>query len=268
MKKQMDNNQTGRRNINLTKDDSQQNRPIREARPIYRTNVDEESLERREYRNISSPQQQPQYRTSGYHDQRETLYDDPPPAMNNYGVPPAARQVQNPPAYQNDDLSRYYDYDEPAPAPIPTPAPPPQQMPIPQPVPMHPPVQQQAMKFCKYCGERIPADAVVCTHCGRQVEELKASGTAMNNVNISNNTYNNAPAYESLESDKFKSTSAVLAALGFFGLGGLHRFYLGKPGTAILYLLTGGLCGLGTFIDLILIATGKFTDGNGKLVKK
>ena len=29
--------------------------------------------------------------------------------------------------------------------------------------------------FCKFCGEKIPMDAVICTHCGRQVEELKSS---------------------------------------------------------------------------------------------
>ena len=28
-------------------------------------------------------------------------------------------------------------------------------------------------KFCKFCGEKIPDDAVMCTHCGRQVEQLK-----------------------------------------------------------------------------------------------
>ena len=25
---------------------------------------------------------------------------------------------------------------------------------------------QQSTKFCKHCGERIPANAVICTHCG------------------------------------------------------------------------------------------------------
>ena len=30
-------------------------------------------------------------------------------------------------------------------------------------------------KFCKFCGEKIPMDTVICTHCGRQVEELKSS---------------------------------------------------------------------------------------------
>lgn len=29
------------------------------------------------------------------------------------------------------------------------------------------------LKFCKHCGEKIPADAVICTKCGRQVEEIE-----------------------------------------------------------------------------------------------
>lgn len=36
-----------------------------------------------------------------------------------------------------------------------------------------------------------------------------------------------------------------------FGLGGLHRFYLGKPGSGILYLFTWGLFGIGQLVDLV-----------------
>lgn len=36
-------------------------------------------------------------------------------------------------------------------------------------------MESEKMKYCKYCGERIPEDAVICYKCGRQVEELKQS---------------------------------------------------------------------------------------------
>ena len=38
--------------------------------------------------------------------------------------------------------------------------------------------------------------------------------------------------------------------LTFFGLLGFHRFYMEKWGTGIIYLLTGGLLGIGWLFDL------------------
>lgn len=45
----------------------------------------------------------------------------------------------------------------------------------------------------------------------------------------------------------------LLCALGLLGLGGIHRFYLGRYISGFIYLCTGGLFGLGQIIDLFLI---------------
>ncbi len=48
-------------------------------------------------------------------------------------------------------------------------------------------------------------------------------------------------------------TSYILCVLGFFGIAGIHRFYLGKPLTGLLWFFTGGLAGIGTIYDLITL---------------
>lgn len=104
-------------------------------------------------------------------------------------------------------------------------------------------------KFCKYCGKKIPFDAVVCTHCGRQVELLQQAAApaptpVVNTVNYVSPTMSN-PCL------KNKWLAFFLCLFG--GYLGLHKFYERKIGLGILYLCTGGLFGLGWVIDLIKI---------------
>ena len=43
----------------------------------------------------------------------------------------------------------------------------------------------------------------------------------------------------------------LTALIGFFGVAGVHRFITGQIGMGILYLLTAGLCAIGTIVDII-----------------
>ena len=54
----------------------------------------------------------------------------------------------------------------------------------------------------------------------------------------------------------------------FLGGLGVHRFYVGKIGTGILYLLTAGLFGIGYLVDFIKNLCGKFTDKDGNAIRR
>ena len=52
----------------------------------------------------------------------------------------------------------------------------------------------------------------------------------------------------------------------FFGVIGVHRFYVGKIGTGMIQIFTLGGLGIWSFIDLIMIICGKFTDKQGRVL--
>lgn len=76
---------------------------------------------------------------------------------------------------------------------------------------------QMRTKFCKYCGEKIAMDAVICTHCGRQVEELKKS--TPDNIIINNSAYASAGRVR-------KHHSALLDIILIFCTGGFWLFWM------------------------------------------
>lgn len=52
---------------------------------------------------------------------------------------------------------------------------------------------------------------------------------------------------------KSKGVAYLLWLISIFGWLGFHRFYLGKVGTGILWILTLGLFGLGSLFDLFTL---------------
>ena len=65
-----------------------------------------------------------------------------------------------------------------------------------------------AMVFCRGCGKEIHETASACPHCG---------------------------AKQRVEGEKSKTTAALFALL--LGGFGVHKFYLGRTGLGILYLM-------------------------------
>lgn len=107
-------------------------------------------------------------------------------------------------------------------------------------------------KFCKHCGATIPANAVICTACGRQVEEVKQEQSAQPNIVI-NNANSNVNQNINAGGGKAKNKWVAFFLCLFIGYFGAHKFYEGKVGKGILYLLTGGLFGIGWIIDTIVL---------------
>ena len=64
-------------------------------------------------------------------------------------------------------------------------------------------------------------------------------------------------------SHRSRILAIILRCVGFVSIAGLHRFYAGKIGTGILWLLTGGCFLIGTIVDLIVLIDGGFTDSEG-----
>ncbi len=61
-------------------------------------------------------------------------------------------------------------------------------------------------------------------------------------------------SYEIIERpERSIPTAYVLWLFGFIGLAGIHRFYVGRPISGIIWLLTGGLFFIGQIVDLVMM---------------
>ena len=65
-------------------------------------------------------------------------------------------------------------------------------------------------------------------------------------------------------SEKNHTTTLLLGI--FLGFLGIHRFYVGKIGTGVLWLLTLGVFGVGWFVDVIWLLGNCFDDWSGSIL--
>ena len=109
-------------------------------------------------------------------------------------------------------------------------------------------------KFCKNCGGKIARAAVICPLCGCQVEDMNNASAqpqqiVINNSNMNANTNANVNGAGGRARNKWTAFFLCL----FLGCIGAHKFYEGKTGMGILYILTVGLFGIGWTIDAIAL---------------
>lgn len=107
--------------------------------------------------------------------------------------------------------------------------------------------------FCYKCGQEIDDEAVICLHCGCATKNYGKRTAAV-------------PKEFAQDGVSPKSRLVALLLCIFLGVLGVHRFYLGKVGTGVLWLFTYGCLGIGWIIDIIMIACGKMCDKNECLV--
>ena len=83
---------------------------------------------------------------------------------------------------------------------------------------------------------------------GLDIEELNYVGGL-----ISNMEEDKQRAFASLYLSKRRDSQMILllTLVGFLGFAGIQRFLVNQIGMGIIYFLTGGLCLIGTIVDLV-----------------
>ena len=107
----------------------------------------------------------------------------------------------------------------------------------------------QETKFCKECGQKIAKKAVICPHCGCQVEETKTESTPQIVINNSNQNQNTNVNAVGMPYARPRNKWVALFLCIFLGYIGGHKFYEGKGGLGIVYAFTFGFFFVGIFLD-------------------
>lgn len=128
---------------------------------------------------------------------------------------------------------------------------------------------------CKNCGADVGNEYRLCPYCRSELEYPTNNQQPQTIIiqNVMPNQpqpqpqyhYQNQPPqpvyYDQYSSTKNKYLALILCIfLGFFGV---HRFYVGKVGSGLVYFFTAGIFCFGWIYDIIKILSGTFKDANG-----
>ncbi len=128
------------------------------------------------------------------------------------------------------------------------------------------------MIICAYCKSRVFPTDRKCHTCGSMVfltiDEPRNAREAQNppqaEPQVVYHTLHETIVVQPQRSSRSRWAALALCLIG--GFLGIHRFYVGKMGTGVVYLLTGGLFFVGALVDFLSILFGYFRDGDGLLL--
>lgn len=108
-------------------------------------------------------------------------------------------------------------------------------------------------RACHYCGEPVKGRPVQSEPPVIHVHQHEEPHVRREHIYVEHHVR--------VRSEKRRLTLLLLCI--FLGRFGVHKFYEGKTGMGLLYLLTHGLFGVGRVIDIISIAIGQPKDAAG-----
>lgn len=121
--------------------------------------------------------------------------------------------------------------------------------------------------FCRNCGNEVSDKAIMCVACGTPP---KASSNYCYNCKAETNPGSSICMKCGVglgrvlaNNTEGKDWLTTLLLCLFLGTLGIHRFYTKHIGIGIAQLLTLGGCGIWALVDLIMIITEKYNDGDG-----
>lgn len=112
-----------------------------------------------------------------------------------------------------------------------------------------------ATVYCPDCGAPMAPDDRFCSSCRWDAERPTEHAQRQPPK---------SPRNLGTPSDKNRLTTLILCIVA--GFMGVHRFYAGRAGSGVLWLLSFGLLGVGWIYDIVMIATGEFVDDKGNRI--
>lgn len=132
-------------------------------------------------------------------------------------------------------------------------------------------------KYCQHCRKIIGKECIICPECGKQVEYIGMSPQMANldatpsipkapsTPPLRMSPYAIPPRNTTQYSSPYNKSTTLLLAV-FFGFLGIHRIYVGKLGTGLIWFFSFGLFGIGWLADIIQIASNSFKDSSNRII--